>query len=30
MSREKIYIEIEEIFGLVPSMFKELPVRHCT
>lgn len=25
MSREKIYKEIKEMFGLVPSMFKELP-----
>lgn len=25
MSREKIYKEIEDMFGLVPSMFKELP-----
>lgn len=25
MSREKIYKEIEEMFGLVPMMFKELP-----
>lgn len=25
MSREKIYKEIEEMFGLVPSMFKLLP-----
>lgn len=25
MSREKIYKETEEMFGLVPSMFKEMP-----
>lgn len=25
MSREKIYKEIEEMFGVIPSMFKELP-----
>ena len=25
MSREKIYKEIKEMFGLVPSMFKEVP-----
>jgi AhpD family alkylhydroperoxidase len=25
MSREKIYKEIEDMFGLVPSMFKEVP-----
>lgn len=25
MSREKIYKEIEEMFGVVPSMFKEIP-----
>ena len=25
MDREKIYKEIEEIFGLVPSMFKSIP-----
>ncbi|MBA3720770.1 MAG: carboxymuconolactone decarboxylase family protein [Parachlamydiaceae bacterium] len=25
MSREKVYKEIKEMFGLVPSMFKEVP-----
>ncbi|MFI5343005.1 MAG: carboxymuconolactone decarboxylase family protein [Chlamydiales bacterium] len=25
MSREKIYKEIEEMFGVIPSMFKEIP-----
>ena len=25
MSREEVYNEIEEMFGLVPTMFKELP-----
>lgn len=25
MSREKIYKEIEEMFGVIPSMFKEVP-----